>query len=116
MIFIQWIIGLITIFPTIFSNIVDYVSDVSICLIPYDNIFGYVSLFSLLYFLPITIVMLIYLSIIQYIRRTIITEQRRRRANRRDATILRRIIVVYFTSLMAGLPNNHYFNHLLDNS
>lgn len=104
MILIQWIVGLISIFPTIFSNIVDYVSDLSICLIPYDNIVGYVMLFSMLYFLPIIIVMLIYLSIVQYIRRTIITEQRRQRANRRDATILRRIIIVYFASLMAGLP------------
>ena len=48
--------------------------------------------------------MLVYLSMILYIRRAVKIEQRRQIANNRDAIVLKRILIVYIASLLAGFP------------
>lgn len=104
MVFVQYLIALILAIATWLLNFAEYLPLYSVCLIPYGNTGGYAFLFVTAYFIPLGIVLSIYIVIIRYTQRTVHIQTNRNLSNQRDLVVRRRIIIVFLVSLSVGVP------------
>lgn len=102
----QWISTMIFVAVIFFLNHFQYIYDSFHCQIPLTDIQGLIISSLIVYYLPMAIMVIMYLYIIYFINRTgQIVQQNRRRANQRDVIVIRRIIVLITLLLFFCLPS-----------
>lgn len=118
MIIAQWLLAFIIFLLYYLLNVFAYIPSMYHCQVPFTNIFGFLSMLICLYILPMSIVFIIYIYIVKYIRRTAQTQQHRKSANQRDALVLKRILLLVLALLTLGIPTLcvmiiYWFTHYL---
>ncbi|UJR09144.1 hypothetical protein I4U23_013392 [Adineta vaga] len=103
-ILLQWIFSLIFIFPHILFDDFQYQSLDYNCWISFRNLRGMFLAILTIYVAPLALTMIIYMSILRYVRQTVTLRRKRRRANKRDVIILRRILLLLVSLILIGIP------------
>ena len=101
----QWLLAVLSILPQIILKYAEYFPQERNCQLSFTNIRSFFIVLLCSHYIPLNIILLIYITIIRYTRRTTHTlQQHRRLANRRDTIVLRRIIILLLTLFITALP------------
>ncbi|CAF2839044.1 unnamed protein product [Rotaria sp. Silwood2] len=101
---IQWLVSIVYILAYLLLNDFQYHPDISSCWLSFKNICGLSIAMVFVYGSPLTIMTLIYVCIVRFIRHTVQTQQIRNNANKRDLLVVKRIIILVFIAMTIGIP------------
>ncbi|CAF1094933.1 unnamed protein product [Adineta steineri] len=111
---IQWIISSSFGIPILLTRRIRFYAEGRICQVSINNIFGFMYLGTFIYFLPLSIIIYIYITILNYTKRNITIPGVRQRMiaqtrHRRELRITRRILILVFILFITGFPYAVFF-------
>ena len=103
----QWVISFILLTFALIWHYIEYLPDTYHCQIALNNFLGNLLAIFIIFFVPTTVSMFIYIYIIYYTKQQtnlITTQQTRYRAIQRDIVVLRRVIILITSVMILSLP------------
>ena len=101
----QWFLAILSILPQIILKYAEYFPQERNCQLSFTNIRAFFIVLFCSHYIPLNVILLIYITIIRYTRWTTHALQKHRRlANDRDTIVLRRIITLLLTLFITALP------------
>ena len=100
----QWLLSFLVALSSLLAKHIVYIPSEHNCQISLSNIPGFFALLLSIYFVPTSVILILYFYILRYIRSAIHVRQPRQNANKRDLTVLKRIVVLSLTLIILGLP------------
>ena len=104
LIFLQWFISFMLILVNLFNGDYEYLPQQYRCWISFKNPRGLLIASIIIYICPSVTILLIYIYILRYVRRTNPVKPRQQKTIERDIIILKRIMIFIFTIILLGLP------------
>ncbi len=109
LIIVEWLTVVVLLLPPLFLNWYAHLPTENYCLIPYTYVGPEIYHILVLYAIPLTVIIIIYIRISIFIRdssrRTvIIIAASRRQRNQRDLTILKRVVVIVSILIVLRFP------------
>ena len=101
---LQWILANLLPLSMFLPSIYVYIPEFYRCWIPLENVRGVLTCLIVIYTLPISIILIIYLLIGRYIRQHNAIQHRRLHSNARDIIVLKRIVIILSVTVAIGVP------------